>query len=409
MAAVVSFRRKLLATGTGTLQPPAGAMVAANTDPPLFCMFTEDWLELQTYIVRALQLPITGPDFVSKYGTFTDQDEVTAVVAAMQAVQGLSTAFGDPTQLFNELQNNPAILEGTTAPTELYPHIVWTAYQIYNAATTFNQTLGQFMTLLNPANCGSPTQCAAVLTEVLTGAGGLQSTAVSATQTVNGLISHLSAFNQQMAGPNKTIQQYTANSSTFYTDAVNAAGQDAKDVISFQEDADAAYSAWKSYTIAAVTVSVGLIVISGGLLWPAAAVAAGVLGHDAVEARDNYNKYCAERDQSAADELKKQQLITDLGGLDSAVTNVSTAAANFVGTLAQVAAAWVTIGQDLAYIVNNYTPEQLANYTWVNQALKCEQATQDWATIGAAAQAFTIQSLVPFKSQVFGTPIPTTP
>jgi hypothetical protein len=405
--AVLAFRRKLQATGTGTLQPPAGALVATDTDPPLFCLFTNDWLRLQTYIVQALQLPITQGDFTAKYGTFSDQSEVANVVSAMQAVQALSVEFGDPTKLFNDLQNNPAILETTTPPTQLYTHIVWTAYQIYNAATVFNQTLGQFMTLLNPANCGTPTECAAVLTQVLTGPGGLQSTAVSATQTVNALVSHMSAFNQQMATPNATIQQYCANSSTFYNDAVAAAGQDAKDVISFQQDADAAYKAWEDYTISAVTVSVGLMVISCGILWPAAAVAAGVLGHDAVEARDNYNKYCAERDQSAADELKKQQLISDLGGLDTAVTNVGTAAANFVKTLAQVAAAWVTIGQDLAYIVNNYTPEQLANYNWVNQALKCEQATQDWQTIATAAQAYTIQSLVPFTTHTFGQPIPT--
>jgi len=408
MSEVRTIKRKAVPVGSGTLQPPAGAMVAANTNPPLFCLFTEDWLQLQTYIVQTLQLPITQGDFTAKYGTFSDSGEVEAVVGAMAAVQALSVDFGDPTKLFNELQSNPAILEGATAPTELYTHIVWTAYQIYNAAQTFNETLAEFMTLLNPSNCGSPTQCAAALTEVLTGQGGLQSTAVSATATVNGLISHLSSFNQKMSTPNATIQKYTANSSTFYKDAVAAGGQDASDVQTFQTDADAAYTAWKDYTIAAVTVSVGLIVISGGLLWPAAAAAAGVLGHDAVEARDNYNKYCAKRDAASADEQKKHQLITDLGGLNTSVGKVGTAAANFVNTLAQVAAAWVTIGQDLAYIVNNYTPEELSNYNWVNQSLKCEQATQDWATIGTAAQAFTIQSLVPFSSQVFGTPIPTT-
>ena len=394
-------------SGSGTLQPPAGALVAANTDPPLFALFTQDWLQLQTYIVQTLQLPITQGDFESKYGTFSDEQEVTNVVAAMTAVQGLSTQFGDPTTLFQELTSNPAILESTTPPTQLYTNIVWTAYQIYNAAVTFNQTLGAFMQLLNPNNCGTPTECGQALAAILTGPGGLQSTAVSATATVNQLITAMSTFNTSMAGPNATIQQYTASSSTFYTDAVNAAGQDASDVIAFQQDADAAYKAWKDYTISAVSVSVGLVVISGGLLWPAAAVAAGVLGHDAVEARDNYNKYCAERDAASEDQQKKQQLITDLGGLNSAVGNVGTAAANFVTTLAQVAAAWVTIGQDLAYIVHTYTPEQLSKYSWVNQALKCEDATNDWQTIATAAQAYTQNSLVPFTAHTFGQPLPT--
>lgn len=394
--------------GTGTLQPPSGVLVAANSNPPLFCMFTQDWLQLQTYIVQTLQLPITKGDFTDKYGDFSDEAEVENVVAAMQAVQALSTQFGDPTKLFAELGPDSAILESTTPPTELYANIIWTAYQIYNAAETFNQTLGEFMALLNPKNCGTPTECGQALTTVLTGDGGLQSTAASATATVNQLIAAMAAFNTSMTAPNATIQSYTKSSSQFYTDAVNKAGQDAQDVISFQQDADAAYKAWKDYTIAAVSVSVGLVVISGGLLWPAAAVAAGVLGHDAVEARDNYNKYCSERDAASEDEKKKQQLITDLGGLNTSVSAVGTAAANFVTTLANVAAAWVTIGQDLAYIVHTYTPEQLSKYNWVNQALKCEQATSDWQTIGQAALAYTGNSLVPFDQSVaFGQPLPT--
>lgn len=394
-------------TGTHTLEPPPNVLVAANTDPPLFGMFTQDWLQLQTYIVQTLQLPITQGDFTDKYGTFADESEVDGVVAAMKAVQALSAQFGDPTVLFKELTSNPAILESTTPPAQLYTNIVWTAYQIYNAAVTFNQTLAQFMQLLNPANCGTPTQCGQVLVEILTGPGGLQSTAVSATATVNQLIAAMSAFNTSMATPNATIQQYTTSSSKFYKDAVSAAGQDAQDVITFQQDADAAYKAWQDYTIAAVTVSVGLVIISAGILWPAAAVAAGVLGHDAVEARDNYNKYCNERDAASADEQKKQQLITDLGGLNTAVGNVGTAAGNFVSTLAQVAAAWVTIGQDLAYIVHTYTPEQLSKYSWVNQALKCEDATNDWQIIATAAQAYTQNSLVPFTTHTFGQALPT--
>jgi hypothetical protein len=396
-------------TATGTLVPPAGALVAAGSNPPLFTMFTQDWLQLQTYIVQTLQLPITQSGFTDKYGTFSDEAQIDQVVAAMVAVQGLSAQFGDPTTLFEELASNPAILEATTPPAELYTNIVWTAFQIYNAATTFTQTLGQFMALLNPVNCGAPAACAQVLTEVLTGPGGLQSTAVSATATVNQLIAALAAFNTSMETPNATIQQYTASSSQFYTDAVNAAGQDAKDVITYQQDADAAYTAWKNYTIEAVTISVGLVVISGGLLLPVAAVTAGVLGHEAVEARDSYNNYCSERDQASADEQKKQQLITDLGGLNTSVGAVGTAAANFVTTLEQVAAAWVTIGQDLAFIVNNYTPAQLSNYSWVNQALKCEDATADWQVIATAAQAYTQNSLVPFTSHSFGQPLPTPP
>lgn len=394
-------------TGTGTFLPPPNVLVAANSNPPLFPMFTDDWLQLQAYIAQTLQLPITSGDFTTKYGTFSDEAEVESVVAAMQAVQGLSTQFGDPTKLFADLGSDPAILEATTPPADLYTNIVWTAYQIYNAASTFTDTFQQFRDLLNPATCGTPTQCGQTLVEILTGEGGLQSTAVTTVATCNQLISAMSNFNTSMATPNATIQTYTSSSSQFYKDAVSAAGQDASDVVTFQQDADAAYTQWKDYTIAAVTVSVGLVIISGGMLWPAAAVAAGVLGHDAVEARDKYNEYCAERDAAAADEKLKQQLVVDLGGLNSAVKNVSNAAASFLTTLSQVAAAWTTIGQDLAHIVHTYTPEQLAKYSWVNQALHCEDAVKEWQTIATAAQAFTQNSLVPFSTHTFGDPLPT--
>ncbi len=397
----------MTAAPPATFQPPLSAFVNASTTPSTFCMMTTDWLDLQTYIVRALQLPISTGSFTDKYGTFADSTEVQNVVTAMQAVQALSTEFGDPTTLMAQLATNPAILDSSTPPAELYTHIIWTALQIYNASQTFNQTLGAFIELLNPANCGTKTQCGQTLAQVLTGDGGLQSTAVAAEATVNGLIQHVATFNGLMTPANTTIQTYTTTDSQFYKDAVAAAGQDAADVITFQQDADAAYKAWKNYTIEAVSVSVGIMVISCGLAWPAAAVAAGVLGHDAVEARDNYNKYCAERNNSSEDELKKQQLITDLGGLDTAVSSVAQALTNFSDMLAKVAAAWVQISSDLNVIVTKYTPEQLADYSFVNQALGCEHATQDWATIGAAAQAYTSTSLVPFTQGSFGTPIPT--
>lgn len=393
---------------TGTLQPPPGALAATDKTPPLFCMFTEDWLTLQTYIASTLKLPITHSGFVDLYGTFTDEGEIDAVVAAMTAVQGLATTFGDPTALMKELASDPSILEATTAPTQLYTNIVWTAYQIYDAATTFTQTLGQFITLLNPANCGSPQQCGAAMVEILTGPGGLQSTAKSAETTLNALIEELASFAGEMKAPNDTMQTYTTNSGQFYKDAVTAGGQDASDVISFGEDADNAYTAWRDYTIEAVTVSVGLIVVSGGLFLPGAAIAAGVLGHNAVEARESYNTYCQERADSAADEQKKQQLVSDLGTLNTSVVLVNTAATNFITTLTQVAAAWAQIGQDLAYIVTTYTPEQLSDYSWLNQALKCDLATQDWQVIATAASAYTANSLVPFDMSVpFGTPVPT--
>src|SRR5687768_752835 len=99
-------------TATQTLQPPAGLILENTQDPdkPLFCLFTEEWIQLQTFIVQALQLPVTTSNFEAKYGKFKDEGEVKSVVAAMKAIQGLSTSFGDPVALFNELGTDPHIL-----------------------------------------------------------------------------------------------------------------------------------------------------------------------------------------------------------------------------------------------------------------------------------------------------------
>ena len=125
---------------TQTLQPPAGLVLANSQDPdkPLFCLFTEDWIQLQTFIAQTPQLPIITTNFEDKYGKFKDEGEVENVVAAMKAIQGLSTSFGDPTALFNQFAKDPTILQGPTAPEQLYTHIIWYATKLNLAAITFN-------------------------------------------------------------------------------------------------------------------------------------------------------------------------------------------------------------------------------------------------------------------------------
>jgi hypothetical protein len=391
-----------------TLQPPAGLVTpqANPNDPPLFCLFTQDWLDLQTFIAQALQLPITTGDFESKYGTFTDEKEIEDCISAMQAVQALSVDFGDPLALIKELASNPAILQTDTAPTPIYTHIVWFATKLYRAATTFNQTLGQFMTLLNPANCGTPTQCGAILVQVLTGPGGLQSTATSMVQLANDLTQALAQFTLKLKPSVDTMSDYTAQSSTFYADVNAAIKTDTDDVTSYQDAADAAYKLWRDLTISAITTSVGVLVLTGGMGWPVSAALAGGLGDAAQKARDAYDKACAQRDAADADEKKKITLKADLDGFNKQMKPVSDAATNFQKTLQQVTAVWAGIAGDLDFISKNFTPEQLGSLSWLMQALALDRATSDWKTIADAASAYTANSLVTYHIVPFGAPLP---
>jgi hypothetical protein len=393
-------------TVTKTFVPPTGLVVenpSSASAPPLFCLFTQDWITLQTFIAQAMQLPITLGDFQSKYGSFADQDAVENCVAAMKGVQDLSKSFGDPTALIKELASNPAILQTDTAPTQLYVHIVWFATKLYQTATTFNQTLGQLMTILNSV---PRAQLPETLASILTGPGGLQSSAASMVTLANNLIQDLAQFNQSLTPATTTMANYTANSSKFYQDVVADVGQDSQDVQTFQDQADSAYKLWRDLTISAVTTSVGLVVLTGGMAWPVSAVLAGVLGDQAQKARDAYDTACAKRDAASEDEQKKMALQVDLGAFNHQMTPVNTAAANFLQALEKVVGVWTNIGSDLDYIAKNFTPDQFDNLPAWRDAMLLDDATQDWQAIASKANEYTANSLVTYNVSSFGVALP---
>lgn len=391
-----------------TLVPPPGLVVPnpQATGEPLFCLFTDDWLTLQTFIMQALQLPVATANFEDKYGTFSDEQAIENCVLAMKAVQGLSVDFGDPTALMAELASNPAILQGDTAPTPIFTHIVWFATRLNEAATTYNQTLGQFETLLNPANCGTKEQCGAMLAEVLTGQGGLQSTAQGMVALGNDLVSALASFNLKLKPSTDTLADFTSKSSTFYNDVLTDIKTDISDVATYQQAADDAFKLWKDLTISAVTTSVGLLILTGGAAWPVSAVLAGALGDAAKKARDAYDKACGQVRDAEEDEQKKILLKLDLEGFDTKMTPTNEAAQNFLQTLQKVTGVWTDISSNIAYIANNFTPAQLGDLSWIMQAMALERATQDWKTIADKSQEYTANSLVTCHIHAFGDPLP---
>lgn len=392
-----------------TLVPAAG-LVTPNPStaggPPLFCLFTEDWITLQTFIVQALQLPIAIGDFESKYGKFSDEADIEGCVAAMNTVNGLSADFGDPTALVKELATNPAILQTDTAPTQLYTHIVWFATKLNQTATTFNQTLGQFMALLNstPAD-----QRQALITEILTGDGGLQSSALTMKGLANDLSQAMAQFNLKLTPATDEMSTYSGESTKFYNDVVADITTDISDVTTYQSEADEDYKLWRDLTISAVTVSIGLIVLTGGMAWPLAAVAAGVLGSQAKKARDAYDKAVAQVNAAEADEAKKIQLKMDLTAFNKQMTPVNTAAQNFQTELAKVEGVWLNISNDLAFIAQNFTPGQFDNLPVWKDAMKLDDATQDWQTIADKSDEYTANSLVTYHIQDFGATLPPDP
>jgi hypothetical protein len=395
-----------MADNVVTLVPPSGLVTQDAEGKTLFCLFTEDWLSLQTFIVQTLALPIAKGHFEDKYGTFADEQDVENCVAAMKALQALSTQFGDPASLVRQLAEDPAVLQTDTAPEEVYTHIVWFATKLYQAANTYNQTLDELVTLLNPANCGDKESCAAVLKDILVGKRGLQSTAEDMVTKANALVKAMAHFDTELKPRVDTMTKYTAHSSQFRQDVDNAIGKDAQNIDTYQAAVNHAHKVWRDYTISATTTSVGVMVLSGGLAWPVAAALAGGLGKAAADARKAYDKVCNQLHAAQADKKKKILLKHDLGALNSSMEPTSKAATEFMSVLEKALGVWSTTSNNIAYIAQNFTPEQLGDLMWVSQALELERATKDWGEIAKASKEYTANSLVSFMIQELGSKLP---
>jgi flagellar hook-basal body complex protein FliE len=357
---------------------------------------------MQSFITQLLGLPINQGDFITKYGEFSDQNEVTKVMAAITAIRNLSEQFGDPTQLIQELANDPTILQSNTAPQEIYSHIVWFATKLNLAAKNYNQTLTYFLQLLQASN--DPLQ---TLKDVLTGPSGLQSVAENMIPLANDLVQALANFNTQLEPSVTNMSQYTNKDSGFLNDVTQDIATDKQSVQTYQDAANDAFKAWRDYTIAATTTSIGVLILSCGIAWPASAILGGVLGDKAAKARAAYDNALDQMHQAEAEEQKKILLYHDLNGLNIQMTPATAASQAFQTTLEQVLGVWTNISTNIAYIANNFTEDQLKDLPQVMQALDLEKATNDWQDIATASEEYTTNSLVTFELQGFGSQLPT--
>jgi hypothetical protein len=395
---------------SNTFAIPAG-LLADNPNPDakkLFCLFTQDWITMQTFIVQALQLPINVGDFKQKYGKFKDEDEIKNCVNAMKDIQNLSVQFGNPQTLITQLATNPAILQTDTAPKELYIHIVWFATKLYQTAITFNQTFAQLMQMLTilPADQLLPT-----VTAILTGPGGLQTSAETMKTLANTLVQDMAKFLDLLTPATTTMTVYTNSSSTFVEDVKKDIGQDAQDIQTFQDQADTAYKLWRDLTISAVTTSVGTLVLSGGFAWPVSAALATGLGVEAQKARNAYDDACAARNRAEEDKQKKMTLQNDLGAFNTQMVPATKAANAFLADLQKVEGVWTNIGTQLNFIATNFTPDSFKDLPAWRDAMRLDSATQDWKIIADTAAEYTANSLVTYTVLKFGDTLPadTTP
>jgi len=394
-----------MSTATASLAP-SNPLVTPNDNPPpgveapknRFILFGSQWLQLQNYITQALQLPINMGDWNEKYGDFSDKQQVQDCLNAMVNVHDLAKTFGEPATLKEKIAADPNYIFTPTPPDQIYGHIVWLSGQIQNTAGTFSNT---FESLREALSEGTVEQRAEILKTILMGQGGLTSSAEDMQQKTADLMKKLLAFDKEFTAANTTVQEYSGSSSSILADANKLIGQLQENISETQAAADEAYKKWRDYTIAAITTSVGLMILTGGLAWPIALGLGIGLGVAAAAEKKAYNNLMDQVAKYHTDMKKKTRLVTDLTGLNSSIADIAPAMNEFKTSLETIEGVWLNIGMDLNYIATNYTVNQLGDLTWVMQTLKVLDAQKKWGDISTTAKDFSANSLVSYN---FSTP-----
>jgi hypothetical protein len=409
----------LTAVVPDSIQPAPGMTGPANPNsgqPSQFALFSDSWLELQAYVGAAMELPMTKGSFEDKYGASGSSATVTGCIEAMKGVQTASAEFGNPKTLRSALIADPNLLATAAPPGEIYTHTVWLGQRVHETAgkiiSGYDSVLQELTGL--PAREQVANLKAYLFDETM----GPVPLSKQMSADVGMLIKKLGAFEQKMNEYNEKLQSFTSGSSQMIADVSSTIGALGQKIIDLEQSRDAAYKAWKDFTIAAVTCSVGCMLI-GGLLAPftgglslliggAAAIATGVgLGVKAAENRAKYNSYCDMISNETAEMQKKQRLRSDLGDFDKQMQRVGPAMGMFLNKLQTVEGVWVQMNNDMLAIGNSITESNVGSMPFLVKA-KSNLAVDSWKSIDASARQFTVESLVDYTSVAFGDKMPET-
>lgn len=379
-----------------------------------FIMFSESWLQLQSFMGSALALPMAEDGFEAKYGAFSGEKVITACVGAMKDVRRTAAEFGDPKALRASLISNPNVLASSDPPDEIYTHCVWLGQKVHTTAQALQSGYGSVLDALP----GLPRseQVASLKEYLFDQTLGPIPLARTMSDECGKLIIKLGKFEQKMNEYNEKLQSFTGQSSTMVELVNTTIGTAEQKIKDLEESRDAAYKAWEDFTIAAVTCSVGCALIgtvlapfTGGvslLVGGAAAIATGVgLGAKAAENRAKYNTYCDMIATETAEKQKKIRLRSDLGDFDKAMGSVGPAMGSFLKQLQTIQGVWVQMNSDLLNINQNITEDNVGNVAFLVKA-KATLAIGQWQDVDESAKQFTVQSLVDYDSLAFGQKLP---
>jgi hypothetical protein len=395
-----------------SIAPVPGLIKAADPQSgqqSQFALFSDSWLELQVYVGAALELPITTGNFESKYGSIGSSNVITDCIGAMRGVRDSATEFGNPKTLRAALIANPNLLATKEPPAEIYTHTVWLGQRVHETAGKLQS--GYRSVLDELSGLPSKDQVEALKEYLFDVTLGPIPLAKQMSDEAGALIKKLGVFEQKMNEYNAKMQAFTSGSSAMIAEVNSAIGSSEQKIKDLEKSRDEAYEAWKNFTIAAVTTSIGCALI-GGLLAPftfgisalvggAAAIATGIgLGVKAAQCRAEYNTYCDLISTETVELQKKQRLRSDLGDFNTQMQRVGPAMASFLKNLQTVEGVWVQLNTDMVSISNSITPGNVGDIPFLVKA-KANMAIASWKSVDDSARQFTVQSLVDYTSVAF--------
>ncbi|ATB45305.1 alpha-xenorhabdolysin family binary toxin subunit A [Corallococcus macrosporus] len=399
-----------IAAGAG-LTTPANPNSGQKTQ---FALFSDSWLELQAYVGAASDMPLTQGDFEQKYGKVGSSKTITDCIGAMKNVKEASAEFGDPKALRAALIANPNLLATKEPPREIYTHTVWLGQRVNETA---GRLVSGYTSVLSELSGLPPQEQVANLKAYLFDQTlGPIPLSKQMSDDVGTLIRKLGVFEQKMNEYNEKLQAFTRGSSAMMAELNTTLGALSQKIADLERSRDAAYKAWRDFTIAAVTTSVGCMLI-GGLLAPftggasllvggVAAIATGVgLGVKAAQCRAEYNEYCKLVASEEEERKKKQRLRSDLGDFNTQMQRVGPAMGSFLKNLQTIQGAWVQMNSDMLAISNSITPGNVGSVPFLVKA-KAQLAVDSWQAVGDSARQFTVGSLVDYTSLAFGDVMP---
>ncbi len=407
----------MLTLADPSIAPAPGLVTPANSasgQQSQFGLFTSSWIELQSYVGAALDLPMSKGNFEEKYGTFDSSKTITDCIGAMQSVKNAAAEFGNPKTLRQQLIVNPNLLATPTPPAEIYTHTVWLGQRVHETA---GRIVSGYESVLEelPGMPGKD-QVEAIKAYLFDETLGPIPLSKKMSDEAGVLIKKLGVFEAKMNEYNAKLKAFTGSSSQMMADVNTAIGSLQQRIKSLEASRDAAYKAWQDFTIAACTTSVGCFLI-GAILAPAtggvslvvgtvAAIATGVgLGIKAAQCRAEYNLYCDQIASERADLVKKQRLRSDLGDFDKKIQLVAPAMQGFLKNLQAVQGAWVQMNTDMLAINASLNPGNVGTMPFLVKA-KAKMAIDAWKSVDDSAKQFTVQSLVDYQGIAFGQKMP---